>query len=103
MAYGDQGGLPGWWVGEADGRKETAVVTKKEWMRNFVEAGFTDKTLVFDDYPAPYDTTCTFIASAGPATGDLSKPASELLIASGPAWPFTSVHTNLKRFPATLS
>lgn len=53
-------------MGEAEGRTSTAVVDKQQWLTSLQQAGFARDVLVFDDYPAPYDTTCTFLACPAP-------------------------------------
>ncbi|KAI1462952.1 polyketide synthase [Daldinia caldariorum] len=58
------GNLTGYWSGIPDGRVESPFLTLEQWNSALVAAGFSGTDLSLDDYPAPYTTASTIIATA---------------------------------------
>ncbi|KAL4894897.1 hypothetical protein BDV59DRAFT_212153 [Aspergillus ambiguus] len=46
--------LPGWWLGEADGRSEKPYVTVQRWQKELLAVGFTGIDVFRYDNPEPY-------------------------------------------------
>lgn len=55
--------LPGWWLGEPDGRPEEPYVSPERWDRELTQAGFSGAEAVIYDEEVPYHTNATIIAS----------------------------------------
>ncbi|KAL3485020.1 hypothetical protein BJX62DRAFT_243351 [Aspergillus germanicus] len=58
------GTLPGYWSGVEDGRVDSPFLDLERWDEALRRAGFTGAEIVLDDYPAPYTTACTIVATA---------------------------------------
>ena len=69
------GSLPGWWMGENDGRKRGSVISEGRWETQLREQGFDGIQLRFRDsedhrlYPKPLMIS---VARLAPALGDHS-------------------------------
>lgn len=71
------GPLPGWWLGEQDGRSEEPYVSAQRWADELVAAGFSPpQASVYDD-EAPYQANVTIIAA--PHISWAPEPAVSLL------------------------
>ncbi|KAF2138887.1 uncharacterized protein K452DRAFT_276732 [Aplosporella prunicola CBS 121167] len=57
------GVLPGWWLGEPDGRPEEPYVSPQRWDKELAQAGFAGAEAVIYDEEMPYHTNATIIAS----------------------------------------
>jgi hypothetical protein len=55
--------LPGWWLGEPDGRPDEPYVSPERWSKELTEAGFAGAEAVIYDEEMPYHTNATIIAS----------------------------------------
>ncbi|KAJ4255263.1 hypothetical protein NW757_004776 [Fusarium falciforme] len=56
------GVLPGWWLGEPDGRPEEPYASPERWARELTQAGFDGAEAVIYDEEKPYHTNATIIA-----------------------------------------
>ncbi|KAL6362754.1 hypothetical protein LRP88_04058 [Fusarium phalaenopsidis] len=56
------GVLPGWWLGEPDGRPEEPYASPERWARELSQAGFDGTEAVIYDEENPYHTNATIIA-----------------------------------------
>jgi len=57
-----QGILPGWWLGEADGRPDQPYVSQERWNKELWAAGFSGTEAVIYDDEQPYQTNASIIA-----------------------------------------
>ncbi|KAI9929850.1 hypothetical protein ASPWEDRAFT_100309 [Aspergillus wentii DTO 134E9] len=64
--------LPGWWLGEADGRKDKPYVSPERWNDELINAGFTGTDIVRYDNDVPYNSNATMLSTAA-APRDPSK------------------------------
>ena len=55
--------LPGWWLGEPDGRPDEPYVSPERWAQELTQAGFSGAEAVIYDEEMPYHTNATIIAS----------------------------------------
>ncbi len=55
--------LPGWWLGEPDGRPNEPYVSPERWSKELTKAGFAGAEAVIYDEEVPYHTNATIIAS----------------------------------------
>lgn len=55
--------LPGWWLGEPDGRPDEPYVSPERWAKELTQAGFSGAEAVIYDEEMPYHTNATIIAS----------------------------------------
>ncbi|KAK1148125.1 Type I Iterative Polyketide synthase (PKS) [Aspergillus melleus] len=58
--------LPGWWLGEADGRLGKPYITSEEWHRKLLDASFTGVDAALTDNQAPYQLKSHIISQAVP-------------------------------------
>ncbi|KAH8646185.1 putative polyketide synthase [Xylariales sp. PMI_506] len=66
LIIASNGLLPGWWVGENDGRADTPYVTTDRWDKELRDAGFSgNDTLILDDDPPHH--WCAHITSTAVA------------------------------------
>ncbi|KAK5991578.1 Highly reducing polyketide synthase gloL [Cladobotryum mycophilum] len=69
--------LPGWWVGENDGRVDAPFVTVERWRKELLDAGFSGCDALLVDSDAPYHA-CANIISTAVAPAVEAKPISFL-------------------------
>ncbi|KAE8368107.1 hypothetical protein BDV27DRAFT_154279 [Aspergillus caelatus] len=60
--------LPGWWLGEGDGREERPYVSVDKWHDKLVEAGFTGVEAFRYDHEPPYQLNAHILARVPAAT-----------------------------------
>ncbi|PWY71104.1 putative polyketide synthase [Aspergillus sclerotioniger CBS 115572] len=72
------GTLPGWWVGEQDGRINKPYISPERWHQELQTAGFTGTEAVCHDFDAPYRSSATMITS--PVTGPNIRSTVSLLV-----------------------
>uniref|UniRef100_A0A8H7KAW2 Carrier domain-containing protein n=1 Tax=Bionectria ochroleuca TaxID=29856 RepID=A0A8H7KAW2_BIOOC len=70
--------VPGWWLGEADGRPDQPYVTPERWNTELKNAGFTGVDQVALDGEYPYQLNAIMIAR--PAVGSASPQKSVTLL-----------------------
>ncbi|KAH8432819.1 uncharacterized protein LDX57_010448 [Aspergillus melleus] len=58
--------LPGWWLGEADGRLGKPYITSEEWHKKLLDASFTGVDAALTDNQAPYQLKSHIISQAVP-------------------------------------
>ncbi|KAK8011011.1 hypothetical protein PG990_009976 [Apiospora arundinis] len=73
------GVLPGWWLGENDGRLEEPYVNPDAWKQALSQAGFSSPDAVVLDDEMPYQTNATIVASPLVQT-DVSTTAAAVSI-----------------------
>ncbi|KXX72797.1 Lovastatin diketide synthase LovF, partial [Madurella mycetomatis] len=90
------GPLPGWWLGEQDGRGEEPYVSPQRWAGELVAAGFSPpQASVYDD-EAPYQANVTIIAA--PHISWAPEPAVSLLSELPEGSVARSISASLQRF-----
>ncbi|RCI16826.1 hypothetical protein L249_1723 [Ophiocordyceps polyrhachis-furcata BCC 54312] len=73
------GRLPGWWVGEADGRADVPFVSVERWDAELRAAGFSgvDASVLDDDEPY---CTCAHMTSRAVAAAAAAKPETVVML-----------------------
>jgi SAM-dependent methyltransferase len=90
--------LPGWWLGEQDGRSEEPYVSPQWWAQELMTAGFSPpQASVYDD-EAPYQANVTMIA-----VPDISWAAPEQTISLLLTLPGGDVATSISAAPCKSS
>lgn len=56
------GVLPGWWLGEEDGRVDEPYVGQERWQQNLIKAGFAGVDTFFQDQDSPYQFNAHIVA-----------------------------------------
>lgn len=64
MADQRQGVLPGWWLGEQDGRPYEPYITPERWDKELRNAGFSGTDSVIYDDDLPYQINANIVSSA---------------------------------------
>lgn len=91
-----QGFLPGWWLGEDDGRTHEPYVSPNRWDEELKGAGFSGADTIVYDEPAPFQTNAHIVARPVPkaikakrvtlltdSKGDQYQPQIEALLGRG--------------------
>ncbi|PYI03858.1 putative polyketide synthase [Aspergillus sclerotiicarbonarius CBS 121057] len=89
------GTLPGWWVGEKDGRGDRPYISPERWHQELQSAGFTGTEATRYDFDAPYRSSATMITRPFPSPKIKSTVS---LLVSDPGSPSTwanTVHSRL--------
>uniref|UniRef100_A0A8H7K8X3 Carrier domain-containing protein n=1 Tax=Bionectria ochroleuca TaxID=29856 RepID=A0A8H7K8X3_BIOOC len=66
------GHLPGWWLGEEDGRPDSPWVSPQRWTEEYMAADFQAPHTIVYDYPPPFHINASIIARVASKT----QPAS---------------------------
>lgn len=69
------GFLPGWWLGQADGRANEPYLAPEDWHQRLLDAGFSTPELVALDADAPLQLNATMLARPGPVTANAGAEA----------------------------
>ncbi|KAI8933687.1 hypothetical protein NX059_009406 [Plenodomus lindquistii] len=72
------GTLPGWWLGEADGRPNEPYIQAEQWDAILQKAGFRNMTAIMDQKP-PYQLDNIIVATADEEVATPSKALSLLV------------------------
>ncbi|RAL03554.1 KR-domain-containing protein [Aspergillus ibericus CBS 121593] len=84
-----QGTLPGWWVGEKDGRTNRPYITPERWHQKLQSAGFTGTEATRYEFDAPYRSFVTMITR--PSLSPRINPTVSLLVSDpGPPSPWAN-------------
>ena len=67
------GTLPGWWLGEADGRADEPFVSTDRWDRELRAAGFTGVDTVVYDAEQPYQNCAAIVTRPKPPAIELDQ------------------------------
>lgn len=88
--------LPGWWLGDEDGRSQEPYVSPERWAEELQTAGFlAPEASVFDD-EIPFQANVTMVAS--PDSAFKLKPAVYLLSGNPEGEVATNISASLQRF-----
>ncbi|KAF8439511.1 hypothetical protein BGX38DRAFT_875482 [Terfezia claveryi] len=68
------GTLPGWWLGELDGREWCPTLTDEQWRTLLQETGFSGLDQCLWDYPSEIDHTASVIVSTALGTNIAERP-----------------------------
>lgn len=93
-AFMSVGSLPGWWLGEADGREWAPTISFEEWDERLRNAGFTGVDVSMADLEDPEDQMGSVMVSS--AEGEASLTPSDIV---------SVVHEDptIQEFPTMLS
>ncbi|PYH97832.1 putative polyketide synthase [Aspergillus ellipticus CBS 707.79] len=61
------GTLPGWWIGEKDGRVNRPYISSEKWDEKLQSAGFTGAEATSYDFEAPYRSSATMVTRLLPS------------------------------------
>ncbi|GFF43418.1 lovastatin nonaketide synthase [Aspergillus udagawae] len=91
------GTLPGWWMGENDGRKYGPRLSEKEWEEALRQAGFSGLDMCFRDHKVEEEYSVSLmLSSAAPETPASGLPEKAVLVQpSQPAPSVTSLCSKL--------
>ena len=74
------GCLPGWWMGEADGRKWGPSMTEGGWHDVLVRQGFSGVDITMHEYPDPKDHTLAVMVSTALPSPEVALPATVVIV-----------------------
>lgn len=58
--------MPGWWLGDEDGRTDQPYISPSRWVEELTAAGFQVPEAIVMDRPVPYQSSAGILASAAP-------------------------------------
>ncbi|GAB1201523.1 hypothetical protein APSETT445_000098 [Aspergillus pseudonomiae] len=88
LVIASNGTLPGWWIGEMDGRQEAPYVSPERWNEELREAGFRGVEAAMYDLEPPSQISCTMLSSVG---GSKSSRMDITLLISEPPHQWASI------------
>lgn len=74
------GCLPGWWMGEADGRKWGPTLTEGAWHDVLVRQGFGGVDMTLHEYPDPKDHAVAVMVSTALPSPQVAVPAAVVIV-----------------------
>ncbi|TAQ90647.1 hypothetical protein B7494_g1069 [Chlorociboria aeruginascens] len=74
------GWLPGWWLGEADGRKGGPTLTEDQWNTSLRRQGFTGTDICIYDQKAVDDRWCAFMVSTASPRAPAKAPPKVVIV-----------------------
>ncbi|KAH9897328.1 putative polyketide synthase [Xylariomycetidae sp. FL2044] len=74
------GNLPGWWLGQEEGRKEGPSLSEDEWDKVLKDTGFSGVQVCVPDYPDANDRVYSVMTSTAVAIDENKKPATQTYI-----------------------
>ncbi|RYP74561.1 hypothetical protein DL769_003988 [Monosporascus sp. CRB-8-3] len=74
------GNLPGWWLGQEEGRKEGPSLSEEEWDKVLKETGFSGVQVCVPDYPDVNDRVYSVMTATAVGFEVLKKPVTQTFI-----------------------
>ncbi|KAI9727214.1 MAG: Type I Iterative PKS [Cirrosporium novae-zelandiae] len=80
------GPLPGYWLGEKDGRNSTPFISQSAWNDRFIQAGFSGNDIVLDDYDGSASSTSVIVSTVQASNPTMNGDNSPDQLPKSPLW-----------------